>query len=97
MFSGPLIIKDPADDSCGEQDVVIELADFSFTNPEKIYANLLRPATPPLGPLTPVLRQDAAMKRDANDVNYDAFLANRRPVANPEVFRIESRARVRLR
>ena len=37
------------------------------------------------------------MKRDANDVNYDAFLANRRPVANPEVFRVESRARVRLR
>ena len=87
LLSGPLIIKDPVDDARGEQDVVIELADFSFTNPEKIYANLLRPATPPLGP----------MKRDANDVNYDAFLANRRPVANPEVFRIESRARVRLR
>jgi FtsP/CotA-like multicopper oxidase with cupredoxin domain len=87
LLSGPLIIKDPADDARGEQDVVVELADFSFTNPEQIYANLLRPATAKPGP----------MKRDANDVNYDAFLANRRPVANPEVFRIESRARVRLR
>ena len=96
--SGPLIIKDPADDSFGEQDVVVELADFSFTNPEQIYANLLLPATPQPRPLTPVAPgKMPPMKRDANDVNYDAFLANRRPVANPEVFRIEPRARVRLR
>ncbi|HEY5425949.1 MAG TPA: multicopper oxidase domain-containing protein, partial [Candidatus Tumulicola sp.] len=87
LLSAPLIIKDPADDVRGEQDVVVELADFSFTNPETIFANLLRPASPQPGP----------MRRDANDVNYDAFLANRRPVGNPEVFRIESRARVRLR
>jgi FtsP/CotA-like multicopper oxidase with cupredoxin domain len=87
LLSGPLIIKDPADDALGEEDVVVELADFSFTDPKRIYANLLRPSTPAPGP----------MKRDANDVNYDAFLANRRPAANPEVFRIESRARVRLR
>ena len=37
------------------------------------------------------------MKPDVNDVNYDAFLVNRRPVENPEVFRIEHRAKVRLR
>ena len=37
------------------------------------------------------------MKPDVNDVNYDAFLVNRRPAGNPEVFRIERRARVRLR
>ena len=38
-----------------------------------------------------------AMKPDVNDVNSDAFLVNRRPIENPEVFRIEPRAKLRLR
>jgi hypothetical protein len=35
-------------------------------------------------------------KPDANDVDYDAYLANDRTLADPEVVRVEKDARVRL-
>ncbi|MFY9718673.1 MAG: multicopper oxidase family protein [Candidatus Cybelea sp.] len=90
LLSAPLIIADPADERRDEQQVVAEIADFSFTDPDQIYAQLRTPKPKP--PVTP-----SNMTPDVNDVNYDAFLVNRRPVENPEVFRIERRARVRLR
>ncbi|MFG1202364.1 multicopper oxidase domain-containing protein [Xanthobacter aminoxidans] len=37
------------------------------------------------------------MMAHANDVDYDAFLANRRTLADPEVVRVEKGGRVRLR
>ncbi len=39
----------------------------------------------------------ATMRMDLNDVNYDAFLANERTFADPDVVRIERGGRVRLR
>jgi FtsP/CotA-like multicopper oxidase with cupredoxin domain len=39
----------------------------------------------------------AGMVMDLNDVNYDAYLANRRTLADPEVMRVERGGRVRLR
>jgi FtsP/CotA-like multicopper oxidase with cupredoxin domain len=91
LLSAPLIIGDPADAARDEQQVVAEIADFSFREPEEIFAELRAPK--------PVVSAAAAgaMKPDVNDVNYDAFLINRRPIENPEVFRLERRARVRLR
>lgn len=91
LLSAPLIVADPADASRDEQQIVAEIADFSFREPEEIYAEL-RAATP-----APNMAPNAPMKPDVNDVNYDAFLVNRRPIENPEVFRIERKARVRLR
>lgn len=38
-----------------------------------------------------------SMGMDLNDVNYDAFLANDRTLADPEVVRVAPRARIRLR
>jgi FtsP/CotA-like multicopper oxidase with cupredoxin domain len=38
-----------------------------------------------------------AMKPDANDVNYDAYLANDRTLLDPEVVKVEKSGRVRLR
>lgn len=37
------------------------------------------------------------VRMDLNDVHYDAFLANDRTLADPEVVRVERRGRVRLR
>jgi FtsP/CotA-like multicopper oxidase with cupredoxin domain len=96
LLSGPLIIRDPADAARDEQEIVVELGDFSFRNPDAILTQLLHP------PAMAKSSQNTAgapapMKRDANDVNYDAYLVNRRPIENPEVFRIEPRGRVRLR
>lgn len=38
-----------------------------------------------------------AMRMDLNDVDYDAFLTNDRTLADPQIVRVEHRARVRLR
>jgi FtsP/CotA-like multicopper oxidase with cupredoxin domain len=37
------------------------------------------------------------MKMDLNDVDYDAYLANRRTLADPDVIRVEKSGRLRLR
>src|SRR6516165_10045061 len=81
------------------------LADFSFTPPEQIFEGLrkggmkmpaartmsmgsagsgIKPAAAPAGP-------------DLNDVKYDAFLANYRTLADPEVVRVETGGQVLLR
>lgn len=39
----------------------------------------------------------AGMRMDLNDVDFDAFLANDRTLANPEIVRVERGGRVRLR
>jgi FtsP/CotA-like multicopper oxidase with cupredoxin domain len=89
LLSAPLIIADPADAGRDEQEIVVEIGDFSFREPEEIYAELQTPK-PPQSSTTPP-------KPDVNDVAYDAFLVNRQPIENPPVFRIERHARVRLR
>lgn len=43
------------------------------------------------------MSQMAGMSMDLNDVHYDAFLANDRTLADPEVVRVERGGRVRLR
>jgi FtsP/CotA-like multicopper oxidase with cupredoxin domain len=90
LLSGPLIVADPADAALDEQQIVAEIADFSFRDPDEIYAQLRVPKPAP----SPGAMAAAP---DVNDVTYDAFLVNRRPIENPEVFRLERRARVRLR
>ena len=42
-------------------------------------------------------RGQAHMRMDLNDVHYDAFLANDRTLADPEVVRVERGGRIRLR
>jgi FtsP/CotA-like multicopper oxidase with cupredoxin domain len=91
LLSAPLIIADPADASRDEQQIVAEIGDFSFREPEEIYAALRAPKP------ASSAKASGPMKPDANDVSYDAFLINRRPIENPEVVRIERRARLRLR
>ena len=104
LLAAPLIISDSRDQR-GQQDIVVMLADFSFTPPEQIFEGLrkggmkmpaartmsmgsagsgIKPAAAPAGP-------------DLNDVKYDAFLANDRTLADPEVIRVETGGTVLLR
>jgi FtsP/CotA-like multicopper oxidase with cupredoxin domain len=53
----------------------------------------MRMASMPANSMTP----DAGMTMDLNDVPFDAFLANDRTLADPEVVRVEAKGRVRLR
>ncbi len=103
LMSAPLIIRDPSEPI--QQEIVVELGDFSFRSPEEIYEELRKPAA--AGDMAgmdmpgddkvagaavttkPAMKMDDA-KPDLNDVKYDAFLANRRTRADPDVVKVES-------
>jgi FtsP/CotA-like multicopper oxidase with cupredoxin domain len=108
LMVAPLIIRDPADRGADEQDVVLLLHDFTFRQPEEIFASVRHAAMPMSMPgmampgmaMPGMAMPGMAMHRDGpdlNDVRYDAFLANERTLRDPEVVRVEPRGRVRLR
>jgi FtsP/CotA-like multicopper oxidase with cupredoxin domain len=98
-----------ADQSRDEQEIVILLGDFSFTPPKEIYAKL-RQGSKGAAAMKPGMAMPSAAKSqnasamnmgsgkpDANDVDYDAYLANDRTLNDPEVVKVEKGGRVRLR
>jgi FtsP/CotA-like multicopper oxidase with cupredoxin domain len=91
LMVAPLIIHD-ARDRTGVQEVVVMLGDFSFAPPEQIFENLKRRnAMPKMAGMTGMAQGGAGAARDLNDVKYDAFLANYRTLADPEVVKVEWR------
>jgi len=86
LMAAPLIIHDQRDRP-DQQEIVVELADFSFTPPDQIFAELkesgskAQPAgqagAPPVATkasMAGMAKPGAAAKPDLNDVKYDAFL-----------------------
>jgi len=111
LMAAPLIIRDRRDRP-DQQEVIVMLADFSFTPPEQIFEGLKKsgmssmsgassPAPASGGmkgmQIAPGMAMDAAAKPDLNDVTYDAFLANDRTLGDPEVVKVEPGGRVLLR
>jgi FtsP/CotA-like multicopper oxidase with cupredoxin domain len=109
LMTAPLIIHDERDRP-DEQEVVVMLADFSFTSPEQIFedlrksgsmAGMAKPLAPPSASTGMKMASMAMSKGDAgpdlNDVKYDAFLANERTLADPEIIKVEPGGRVLLR
>ncbi len=95
LMSAPLIIHDAAAPR-DEQEVVLMLHDFAFRSPQEIFAGLRGKAGMP--------NDDSGggggrmmMTMDLNDVAFDAFLANDRTLADPEVVRVAPGGRVWLR
>jgi FtsP/CotA-like multicopper oxidase with cupredoxin domain len=64
------------------------------TRPEMPQSGMSQSGTPMPGMAMPAPN---AMQMDLNDVEYDAFLANDRTLADPEVVRVDPGGRVRLR
>jgi FtsP/CotA-like multicopper oxidase with cupredoxin domain len=95
LLAAPLIVHDPEDQSVDEQQIVVMFSDFSFTKPKEILAQLR--AGGGKKPMTMAAMKSGAAAPDANDVNYDAYLANDRTLADPEVVRVEKPGQVRLR
>jgi hypothetical protein len=109
LMAEPLIIRDQRDRP-DQQEVVVMLADFSFTPPDQIFADLKKgvgmtmptasggaaPASAK-GSMAGMPKAAAAAKPDLNDVKYDAFLANDRTLADPQVIKVEPGGRVLLR
>jgi FtsP/CotA-like multicopper oxidase with cupredoxin domain len=104
LMLAPLIIHDDRDRH-GEQEVILMLNDFSFAPPDEIFAGLKKTGgmpnmagrSPQMGSATGMAQQGAAAAPDLNDVKYDAFLANDRTLADPEVVKVEPGRRVLLR
>src|SRR6266446_6022810 len=93
------------------QEVVLTLHDFSFHTPDELLAGLTKSnasqsAMPKSGMSNNMnvgsgsmeaMNMGSGMAMDLNDIDYDAFLANDRTLADPEVIRTEPGGRVRLR
>jgi FtsP/CotA-like multicopper oxidase with cupredoxin domain len=95
LMAAPLIIRDQRDRP-GQQEIVVMLTDFSFTQPDQIFAELRNPK-PMANMAAPGGGKAALAAPDLNDVKYDAFLANDRTLADPEVVKVEPGAPVLLR
>jgi FtsP/CotA-like multicopper oxidase with cupredoxin domain len=105
LMAAPLIIHDRRD-RADQQEFVVMLTDFSFTQPDQIFAELKktgssasRPATRSArkGSMAGMAKPGARAKPDLNDVKYDAFLANDRTLADREVIKVEPGGRALLR
>tara|TARA_R110002124_G_scaffold267777_3_gene435155 strand:+ start:22574 stop:24019 length:1446 start_codon:yes stop_codon:yes gene_type:complete len=112
QMAAPLIVRTKADEASDLQDVTVLLHDFSFRSPEEILTSLTRASAGTSGGMNmsgmamPGMKMNApaangmsnmAMNTDLNDIEYDAYLANDRTLADPEVIRTERNGRVRLR
>jgi FtsP/CotA-like multicopper oxidase with cupredoxin domain len=106
LMAAPLIIRDERVRP-DQHEVVVMLADFSFTPPDQIFAGLKKSGSKATTAAPDTVTAVAAKgsmammpksaKPDLNDVKYDAFLANDRTLADPEVIKIEPGGQVLLR
>jgi FtsP/CotA-like multicopper oxidase with cupredoxin domain len=101
LLAGPLIVREQSALRSGLQEVVILLEDFSWMSPRTIFESLRRPRpmaamANPTGGMTGGANMGGSAP-DLNDVTYEAFLANDRTLADPQVVDVEKGAEVRLR
>ena len=111
LMTAPLIVRSAENMRADRQEVVLMLHDFSFRAPDELLAGLTKSnggqsamrksgmagnmnmGSGNLG----AMNMGSGMAMDLNDIDYDAFLANDRTLADPEVIRTEPGGRVRLR
>lgn len=92
LLAAPMIARER--DAGDIQDVVVMLHDFAFRSPQNILSELK--VSDAGGRHGDMSAAPMAMTH-ANDVSYDAYLANDRTLDDPEVIRVEKGGRVRLR
>ena len=106
LLAAPLIVREKSAIQSGLQEVVMFLEDFSWTRPSQIFEELRKPK-----PMTAMGGMSSggtsgtsgmsmgggAAAPDLNDVTYDAFLANERTLADPDVVDVDKGAEIRLR
>jgi FtsP/CotA-like multicopper oxidase with cupredoxin domain len=92
LLAAPLIVRDREGARRDEQEVVLLLHDFSFTPAEELLARLTRSTA---GHGMHGMGGMGAMH--LNDIEYDAYLANDRTLDDPEIVKVESGGRIRLR
>ena len=91
LLAAPLIVRETEAIRSGRQEVVVLFEDFSWSPPESLLENLRRPMKSAM----PMSMNTA--NPDLNDIDYDAYLANDRTLADPQVVDVERTGEVRLR
>jgi FtsP/CotA-like multicopper oxidase with cupredoxin domain len=97
LLAAPLIVREAEAIRSGRQEVVVLLEDFSWAKPETLLDRLRQP---PSGGMASGGMAMGGMKMstpDYNDIDYDAYLANDRTLADPQVVDVERTGEVRLR
>ncbi len=87
-------------DAGDTQDVIVMLHDFAFRTPQEVLAELGSSASHASsggGMMGKMMKGGMMGMTHANDVKYDAFLANDRTFDDPEVITVEKGSGVRLR
>ncbi len=110
MLAAPLIVNAAFAFDSGEKDVVIMLHDFTFRDPQEIYAELTGGGMMmdhsaigqgiDMGEGGTAGMDHGAMPMGMahlNDVEFDAYLANDRTLGDPEVVAVDPRRGVQLR
>jgi FtsP/CotA-like multicopper oxidase with cupredoxin domain len=95
LLAAPLIVREQSAIRSGLQEIVLFLEDFSWTPPSAIFESLRRPRPMTIG--SAGMGSMGIGAPDLNDVTYDAFLANDRTLADPQIVDVEKGAEVRLR
>jgi len=97
LLAAPLIVQSAATARQDAQDVVVMLRDFTFRDPDAVMAGLMGTGHGGHGGHGMAHGGAHGAAHKLNDVTFDAWLANDRTLADPEVFRVESGGMVRLR
>src|ERR1043166_4838299 len=96
LLAAPLVVRSADDLKADRQEVVVLLQDFSFRQPDEILASLGAMTMHGM-PAMPGHSMPGMSGMDLNDVDYDAYLANDRPLGDPQVVRTQRNGAVLLR
>jgi FtsP/CotA-like multicopper oxidase with cupredoxin domain len=88
LLAAPLIVRETAEPLFDGQEHVVMLHDFTFRDPQEILAELKGGGGGHAGHAT------AGM---LDDIQFDAYLANDRTLADPEIVRVGRATQIRLR
>lgn len=104
LLAAPVVVRTAEDLRADAQEVVVMLHDFTFRDPREILAQLLKgtdeqdaPAVAHGHAMAGMAMTPGKTVMDLNDIDFDAYLANDRTLADPLVVRVERGGRVRLR
>ncbi|MDD2796097.1 multicopper oxidase family protein [Acidocella sp.] len=100
LMAAPLIVRTAAEMQEDRQEIIVLLHDFTFKSPAEILAGLTGGGGMGGSAGGGMMGNMGGMmsgKSDLNDVDFDAYLANGRTLADPEVFQVEAGGRIRLR
>jgi FtsP/CotA-like multicopper oxidase with cupredoxin domain len=98
LLAAPLIVAEAGAALVDEQEHVVMLHDFTFRDPQEILAELTGGGGMHMNHAGHKMKMPTGQTMNmANDISFDAMLANDRTLADPEIIQAEKGGRFRLR